>query len=265
MARISIYIGILLGLAACFPESEKRSPARQNPATSTAPPQWQSLRPAWEMSQSKLSGINRVLQKMISGDSVRIVCWGNSITYGFKATYPAQAFLPYPQELQRLWRKRYRNPFIEVVNMGHPGWRSEQALAHIDEVLRMQPDVCFVHFGINDAVSSYPFSWYAHNLESIAGQLHQAGIEVVFLTPTPILRHAPERVAAYARQLPVWCAGRGFLCIDVHAAFQERLQSKGLSLDDVLLDGIHPDAPYYRWVADAIMEWWMTLPLPADK
>ncbi|WP_084147171.1 SGNH/GDSL hydrolase family protein [Thermonema rossianum] len=269
MARTSIYIGLCwlcwcFGLISCSP-NKKSNTEKQSPATSPEIPQWQPPAAVWPHEPSSLRGINRVLQKMIIGDSVRIVCWGNSITYGFAPTYPEQKYLPYPQELQRAWQKRYRNPFIEVINLGHPGWRSEQALAHIEEVLQLHPDLCFIHFGINDAVSNYPFSWYAHNLEQMAGRLQQAGIEPVFLTPTPILQYAPERVAAYAQQLPAWCAGRGLLCIDVHHAFQEHLKREKLTLHQVLLDGIHPDAPYYRWIADAVFDWWLNLPLLTDK
>jgi lysophospholipase L1-like esterase len=268
MARISIYTIIVIWCLLFYPvgcSPDKTGAGKQNGSSATESPQWQAFHPYGSFAPDSLHGINRALRKMIAGDSVRIVCWGNSITYGFRPTSPNQAFLPYPQELQRLWQKRYRNPFIEVINLGHPGWRSEQALAHIDEVLQMQPAVCFVHFGINDAVSNYPFSEYAYHLESIARKLQQAGIEVVFLTSTPILQYAPERVNAYAQQLPVWCAQRGFACIDVHAAFRARMQREGLPINKVLPDGIHSDAPYYRWIADAIMAWWVSLPLPTDK
>lgn len=206
------------------------------------------------------SGINRVLARMIRGDSVRLVCWGNSITYGFRADRVQQGPLPYPQALERLLQQRYRNPFIQVVNQGHPGWRSWHAIAYVDTIVALAPDVCFIHFGINDAVSGIAPSAYLDNIAHLCNYLHTRGIEVVVLTPTPIVRHAPDMVADYAKQLVQWCNAHAIPCVDAYTDFCQRAEKQHMHLEQILPDGIHPEAPYYEWIAFAIMDWWQRLP-----
>ena len=77
----------------------------------------------------------------------RILCVGDSVTFGFSVDQPDT----YPQRLLELLERRYPTGHFEVVNTGVPGWSWLQGLEFLESRgLAMQPDLIVIGHGTND-------------------------------------------------------------------------------------------------------------------
>jgi lysophospholipase L1-like esterase len=80
-------------------------------------------------------------------DVYRILCVGDSVTFGFNVDQPDA----YPRRLEALLRQRHPGRQIEVVNAGVPGWSSVQGLRFLEAYgLRLHPDLVIAAHGTND-------------------------------------------------------------------------------------------------------------------
>lgn len=82
------------------------------------------------------------------GGHRRVLCVGDSSTYGLYMTDRANA---YPQKLEELWNASGKQPPIEVLNLGYPGTNSSRLRQNLRPMLtEMRPDVVIVMIGTND-------------------------------------------------------------------------------------------------------------------
>jgi lysophospholipase L1-like esterase len=82
-----------------------------------------------------------------AGDVFRVLCLGDSVTFGFNVDQPA----PFPRQLEMLLRERLPERQIEVVNAGVPGWSWVQGLRFLEaEGMRLAPDLVVAAHGTND-------------------------------------------------------------------------------------------------------------------
>jgi lysophospholipase L1-like esterase len=108
---------------------------------------------------------------------VRIVCLGDSVTFGFRvpAVWPDKPAeydpreLPFPTLLEKQLRAANPDREIDAITMAVPGYTSHQGLAWLRrDIDKLQPDLLIVSFGWNDAsLSDVPdreairTNWYA--------------------------------------------------------------------------------------------------------
>lgn len=172
-----------------------------------------------------------------------------------------------------------------VINKGVPGNTTADALKRLSrDVLALHPDIVLLQFGINDsavdvwrtppAVSpSVPLAEYEANLREMVRQLRNAGVEVVLMTPNPV-RWTPELrklyssppykpsdpdgwnvlLADYAACVRRVATSEKVKLVDIYTAFQAYGKQPGHSIDELLLDGMHPNDNGHRLVADLIIE-----------
>ncbi len=80
-------------------------------------------------------------------DVFRILCVGDSITFGFNVDQPDA----YPRQLERLLAARHPGRRFDVVNAGVPGWSWLQGLRFLEvRGLALRPDVVIEGHGTND-------------------------------------------------------------------------------------------------------------------
>jgi len=80
-------------------------------------------------------------------DVYRILCVGDSVTFGFNVDQPGA----YPRQLEALLRARHPGRQIEVVNAGVPGWSWMQGLRFLEAYgLALRPDLVIAAHGTND-------------------------------------------------------------------------------------------------------------------
>ena len=208
-----------------------------------------------------------------STDPVTIVAFGDSTTAARGATTIYGAILP--EELRQ----------VRLINAGVSGNTTEMARARFEaDVLSHQPRVAIIQFGINDSIvdvwktppATQPrisLERYEANLRHFVQVLKSRNTRVFLMTPNP-LRWTPKLKEVYGRlpyqpeepdglntRLTSYCEvvrrvarEEGAELIDVQRAFFDQAQKRGVSVDALLLDGMHPNDQGHRIVADLLIE-----------
>lgn len=198
---------------------------------------------------------------------LRVVCFGDS------TTAPRATVTPYCEQLAQ----EFSPDQAVFINRGVPGNTTADARIRFErDVLQANPDIVFIQFGINDSTvdvwkippATSPrvsIANYRENLTSFVEVLQKRGIQVVLMTFNP-LSWAPKTrelysAAPYNPALPDGfnqgrdiyldeirtLAGKsGAMLLDVNAAFHKA----GRALNDLLLDGIHPNTDGQHVTAD---------------
>jgi lysophospholipase L1-like esterase len=204
------------------------------------------------------------------------------VAFGDSTTAPRGA-LPVYADCLRQDLPRHGLP-VRVINAGVGGNTTEAGRARfVRDVLDRKPDLVILQFGINDAAvdvwktppASQPrvsLERYVANLEFFIESLQAQQRSVLLMTPnalcwTPALKQrygkAPYRpdavdgfnvlLQAYAEAARVVAKRKGVPLIDVYAAFQRHGKTPGQAIDDLLLDGMHPNSQGQRLVADLLL------------
>ncbi|MEH7225701.1 SGNH/GDSL hydrolase family protein [Bacillus sp. JJ1566] len=201
-----------------------------------------------------------VIQKLKSSQPVTIVAYGDSITWGYdrdaRSGKVKQVKNPYPKVLEKELRKKYGYHHIKVINQGHPGWTSIQALENIEEeVLSYQPDFVIFMFGINDArghkkyspnALPVPVDQYQENNRQILQQLKENGIEVVIISATTITSNKNNG----NKNQPHYTYAIKSLANEESVLY---INGGEIPIKENLSDGIHFKAEQYRLIAEKLM------------
>lgn len=217
--------------------------------------------------EENISKTKAVLSRMQQKQPVRIVCYGDSITYGYTIGSGMQVPNPYPKVLQQNLRDLYQNDSITVINAGHSGWQTDEALNGISEVINHAPDLCIFSFGINDAKGSVAggtpltLQQYRENTETIIQTLLAANIVPVVMTPTPISIHSNatdyqtgQTVQKQVMILEQLCKQYGLCLVDAYKEIQSFFNGNWVDLLTFSSDGIHFAPEGYRYLAHIILK-----------
>jgi lysophospholipase L1-like esterase len=210
------------------------------------------------------------------GKPVTIVAFGDS------TTAPRQAVTVYADCLKK--DLPARGVAVEVINAGVGGNTTEAAKRRFEkDVLNRRPDLVVIQFGINDSTINV---WanppatrppvtrerYAANLSGFVQSLRSQGSDVILMTPNP-MRWTPvltnlygkrpyrpddpdglnETLRPYADRVREVAGTNNVTLVDVYTAFQDYGAGKGQSMDDLLLDGMHPNSKGHRLIADRLI------------
>lgn len=191
-------------------------------------------------------------------NEIKIVCLGDSITFGYNVVdgLVTQAKDNYPAYLEKKLSNQYEK--IEVINSGKPGWQVKQAEQHLEElVLKHQPDICFIMYGINDmrgsARGGIPVNnqYYFNKLNKMILKMQLKGIEVVVLTPICIEN---EKVTKLSQQLLEFGQQKNIQVIDVNKYTRLKIAASNQNIKEVIGDSVHFIDEWYSVIADIILE-----------
>lgn len=171
-----------------------------------------------------------------------------------------------------------------VVNAGlggsHAGFLSENNRFELlhgrdrfeQDVLKLHPDWVIIWFGINDSwvdsdtsagQSRIPLSAYQAHLTHYVETIREQGGRTILLTPNPLgeryeqWRH--ERLGAYRHATLAVAEETNCLFLDVWDLCQRYTQANGLKIDDLLLDGMHPNDRMHELIADTLSKKLLTI------
>jgi lysophospholipase L1-like esterase len=218
--------------------------------------------------------ISKIINKMQNGETVTIVCYGDSTTWGDTGT-GSQTANPYPATLQTRLRAIYGNNNITVLNNGHNGQQSSAAVANFDtEVVPLNPDLVIIMYGIND-ISGYilpiiTIDNYKSNMIGMVEKCINNNFKVLLLTPvftkTPNLSN--PKILQYGECVKEIANQYKLPCIDMHKEQEKFYQSGSLSIAADMNDGAHRSDFGYRLMASIIsqklLDTNMTKPLIVD-
>jgi lysophospholipase L1-like esterase len=170
----------------------------------------------------------------------------------------------------------------KVINAGVPGNSTADARRRFEaDVLAHRPDVVVIQFGINDSAVDVwrqppatrprvPLVEFDSNLRYFVGELRRRSIDAILMTPNPIrwtakLRelygkppYDPTRPDGFNVLLADYVAAvrrvahENAALVDVYEAFEAHGRAPGRSVDDLLLDGMHPNATGHALIADLL-------------
>jgi lysophospholipase L1-like esterase len=166
---------------------------------------------------------------------LRIVCLGDSITYGW----------PWGPEVS--WTTMLEKAIdAEIINRGIPGNTTSQMLERFDKaVLKNNPTHLIIMGGINDIVWQESFDRIVWNLRTMAEKAAQHGIKVIFGMPTVVDDEYIEKLTRRIRNwIKEYSDQQGIAVIDFHMAFYG---NDGQILTEHLnADGAHPTKEGYK-------------------
>ena len=187
-----------------------------------------------------------------------------------------------------LLQEELRN--VRVLNAGVSGNTTEMGRKRFEEdVLKHQPQIAIIQFGINDAAvdvwktppATEPrvsLERYEANLRHFVHTLKSKNARVVLMTSNPLRwtpklkemygkpPYQPENVDGFNAPLALYCEAarrvareEGAELLDMQQAFIEQAQKRGVTLDSLLSDGMHPNDGGHRIEADLLRERILTL------
>lgn len=195
--------------------------------------------------------LDNTLSKLSTGDPLRIVAIGDSLTYGWMA---ARGYLDFLKELLAV---KYPRCVVAIINRAIPGDTAEGGLHRVAEhVLQSVPDLVLVQFALNDAFTGYAPERFKNNIRGIIEAI-RAGTpsEILLLTSVALGTAEGNRfIEPYYAGLAEIAAQQEIPLARVHSYWQKRI-AEGVAFSSLVQDdGVHPTVSGYRLMAEAIME-----------
>ncbi len=210
----------------------------------------------------------KVYDKLRRNDTLKILCWGTSLTYGWnfpggvdfgingRETILDRAQNQYPESLDSTLKAR--NSKCQVINHGYPGDNSRNLLSRWVSDTSLRPDLIIIECGYNDAGNFggngfVPVLEYKNNMDSLVDRALKMGASVLFITSTPI-NHGQNRRVSYFKSLMMQIAlERDIPVIDMSSVMKKH----GEQFNGFTVDGLHFTGASYQTlgiqVADYIL------------
>jgi acyl-CoA thioesterase-1 len=172
------------------------------------------------------------------GGGMVIVAMGDSLTAGHGVSFEQS----YPSQLEK--KLNAAGYPCRVVNAGVSAETSSGALARLDWVLTMDPDIVILETGANDGLRGIDPQVAEDNIRRILGTLHERGITVVLAGMRMVRNLGPEYVARFDGIYPRLARESGVVFMPFF------LQGVAMEGRFNLEDGIHPNAAGYGKVVE---------------
>lgn len=204
------------------------------------------------------------------------------VAFGDSTTAPRGSLEVYSNILRKEFSKNGRN--VEVINAGIGGNNTQHARTRFDkDVLRRNPNVVVIQFGINDSAVDVwktppaetprvSLVTYSENLRHFVRTLKAKHVEVVLMTPNPLrwtekLRKLYGRppydpkasdgfnvlLRKYAQTVREIAKAENTPLVDVYKIFEDYATKDRHTVEDLLLDGMHPNAAGHQLIADKLL------------
>lgn len=219
-------------------------------------------------------------QAEVETEAFRIVAFGDSTTAPRRIGEREMLEVYANRLAQELPALGFRT---QIFNAGVPSDTTERGRLRLErDVLSRNPDAVILQFGANDSAIDVHKNrteprvaqeTYEHLLRFFITTLQARGCHVILMTPNPfrwteklkefygkppydandprgfnlLLEEYAQSVRSIAKELDL-------PLVDVFSAFEEYGKKGGQSVDDLLLDGMHPNAEGHRIVADLLMQ-----------
>ena len=212
------------------------------------------------------------------------ICFGEVtiVAFGDSITAPRGKLVVYPDILRK--ELPSKGIFVKVINAGVGGNTTKNGRDRLSEdVLQHDPDIAIILFGSNDArveVFRNPpatepmvtLAQYRANLTHFIQSLRRKATKVIMMTSPP-LRWSPKLKKLYGKPpynpddpdgLDILAVNyaetareisrqQQVTLVDIRAAFEAFGRQDGCTIDDLLLDGIHPNTQGQRMIADLLI------------
>lgn len=184
-----------------------------------------------------------------------------------------------------IYGKHLEKEFVNytIINAGVGGNTTDMAKVRFEkDVLKHNPKIVMIQFGINDScfdVWKKPpvnqprvtLDKYEENIKSFIKSLKENGVKIILMTPNPcrwtaglrkLYNKAPYKIddadgwnvslVNNAKKVREIADAEKLPLVDVYAEFQNYDKKKGQDMNDLLLDGMHPNNKGHKIIADIL-------------
>ena len=219
--------------------------------------------------------MNELIKALQESDFLHVKLLGDSITHGVGGTGFCQDGEPIVREFARnpngfCWAKLFkehleRNYRCSVVNNACTGTRIEFIIDNFDTLVEDNDDfvICmigtnnrhqYMNTGAQKTREEWGFAFY-QNILKLNAMLMAKNKKVVFMANIPASAGNEKDGADYWRILHMndindiykrASAQAGFSLVSLYDLFSEYIQEKGITVDALLTDGLHPNDDGYQ-------------------
>ncbi len=205
-----------------------------------------------------------------------IVAFGDSVTQGYTSAGKIDAATVYHQQVKEKLELHYPLCTFSVINAGAAGQTAADSLERLErDVIRYQPDLVLISFGLNDAVQSDTGFELKQSLKILIRKIKiKTKADLILISPNfmvtkdnpnidPSERHYLQGFLevyqkgnlAKAVQVIRECAKEAHVPLaDVYAKWQD-LADKGQDMNALLANGLnHPNREAHKLSAEMIIE-----------
>jgi acyl-CoA thioesterase-1 len=206
---------------------------------------------AWPRQSDQLKFLLMTHAKLRHGDPVRIVAFGDSITFGGDTSTTNLVFWKrWTDALQT----KYPKARIEAINGATGGDRTGEGISRFqDKVLSKNPDLVLIGFGMNDNnFTNYGTSLdqFASNLKSMIDQIRaKTKAEVILYSafpPNPNWYYGSKNMESYARVTEAVAREKGCAFADVFHNWRTFAAQK--NTEDMLSNNINHPNDFGHWI-----------------
>ena len=187
---------------------------------------------------------------------MKIVCIGDSLTYGFGTS--GNWAWPYIAS-QKLG--------ISMINCGENGeMTSEMVCRFYEDVVMVQPQMCVIMGGSNDLLQGVAVSEVMENIDRMVHKAMDANILPIIAIPPTIdgemcgqmwycacgIEETLRRFETYRRMLIEYCAKDKLMFIDFMEEYPKKMHAAGYQ--QLYIDGTHPTKWGYMKMAEIFCE-----------
>jgi acyl-CoA thioesterase-1 len=178
---------------------------------------------------------------LLGADRPLLVCYGDSITAG----YGLAAGQTYPDALQRdLDGRGYH---YKVENQGTSGATTKDAVANLQAILLLHPQVVIVEFGGNDGLRGLPPEQTRRNLDQVLSALESAHIRILLAGITLPPNYGPDYIRAFDQVFRDVAARHRTSFVPM--LYKDLIKAPGT----IQNDGIHPTAKGAEIIARTLL------------
>ncbi|MCA9449555.1 MAG: SGNH/GDSL hydrolase family protein [Candidatus Omnitrophica bacterium] len=192
--------------------------------------------------------------RLESGESLKIVAIGDSITAGTNSPRPYSAIL------EEQLNARFPRARVRVVNAGVPGDTAEGGLRRVDrDVLSQSPDLVLIEFGWNDLKNGVSAEDFETSMRSLVGQIRSDSEAMIYLLTTTHVNVVLSSWKISSRNKIIRAIAKDLDCglIDLDRAFGYETGS-GVDLKDLLSnDNLHPSDLGQSLIARTVLQNWL--------
>lgn len=200
------------------------------------------------------TALPKTIGKLKSGQPIKIVCFGDSVTGVYYHTGSRRA---YTDMLGLVLAKAVPKANIQMTNAGISGHTTVNALSRIDrDVLQHQPDLVTVMFGLND-MTRVPLKQYQENLRTIITKCRNVGAEVLLCTPNAVITTKSRPVEKLIQYCEVVRSVGKEMQVPVCDCYQKMTvirNQDALAWRLMMSDEIHPNMAGHKKLAEFIAE-----------
>jgi acyl-CoA thioesterase-1 len=197
-----------------------------------------------------MNTLEKTKHKLASGEPVRIIALGDSLTQGWMVR---KGYLDFLAEMLEI---KYPGCDVNIINRGIPGDTAEGGLFRLrEDVLDGEPDLVFIQFALNDAFMGVEPGRFRNTIKLIIERIKaDTEAEILLITSVPIMYDASDAMAEKFYSILADVAEEEAVPIaKVHSYWKKKISEgidfRGLVQDDM----VHPNVKGHQLMAEAII------------